>query len=795
MTTHHPDSKTLSRRLLLQATALASASGFATTALAQDDGFGNEIELGGRTSGWVGQSPEQIADEDNPTLELVPGESYTLTWENLDGAGHNFAIEGADGEENFVETEIVSGVGETQEVEFTAEEGMAEYYCQPHPTSMRGEIELAGEGGNGDEEMEAEDESQTIIGEGPTIGLETIADGLTAPLNLQVADEAQDRQFVVDQAGEIWILDDDGLADEPFLDVTDRMVELEGDFDERGLLGLAFHPDFEENGRFFVRYSAPPTDEVPDGWDHTFVLAEFETADDENSQADPDSERRILEIPEPQFNHNSGAITFGPDGCLYVATGDGGGANDVGEGHVEDWYDGNEGGNGQDTSENLLGGILRIDINSEGEDGQPYAIPEDNPLVDMDGELDEYWAWGLRNPWGISFTDDGELLVADVGQALFETVNHVEAGGNYGWNVWEGTHCFSTESPDDPPEDCPAETPSDVRGGEPLRGPVIEYPHQADMGRYGDGAAQNGDAENGDDGGNGNETDADADTDTDTENGNGNGNGEDTNATEDAEETSDDTGDIEQIGVSITGGYMYEGGSVSELEGTYVFGDWSRDGEGPGRLFLARPPEGWPNGETDGDDGADETTDENENGTDTDTDTENGGDDLHAPEEDTGNNTEENAENDSGPDFEPIDPEGNGESTDESDGAAADQNTYSPPNEVDLWPIEELGVESEDDVGSDGSMNHLVYGFGRDANGEMYVLSSDTPTLDGEGYVSRIVTADESDTAEDDGTEDEDADTETESETDADLNETETDTDTETDAAENESTANESTDA
>jgi glucose/arabinose dehydrogenase len=133
------------------------------------------------------------------------------------------------------------------------------------------------------------------------------------------------------------------------------------------------------------------------------------------------------------------------------------------EGHVDDWYAAVEGGNGQDITENLLGSLLRVDVDSQ-EDGKLYAIPDDNPLVGRTG-LDEHYAWGLRNPWGISF-DGEDLYVADVGQAFFEEVNLVEKGGNYGWNVREGTHCFRRNK-------CPATTPD----GTELRDPIIEYPH------------------------------------------------------------------------------------------------------------------------------------------------------------------------------------------------------------------------------------------------------------------------------------------------------------------------------
>jgi hypothetical protein len=296
-------------------------------------------------------------------------------------------------------------------------------------------------------------------------------------------------------------------------------------FDERGLLGLAFHPEFEENGRFFVRYSAPPTEDTPEDYDHTAVLSEFTTEGDDHETADPDSETVLLEVPEPQFNHNAGTVLFGPDDYLYVPLGDGGDADDTGLGHVEDWYDDNEGGNAQNTTENFLGSILRLDVDSEGENGESYGIPDDNPFVDSDEGLDEYYAWGLRNPWRASFDSEGQFFVADVGQNLFEEVNIVENGGNYGWNVKEATHCFSTENPNEPGEDCPNATPDDVRGGEDLLDPVIEYPHQV--------------------------------------------------------------GD-ETVGISITGGYVYEGDTVSELEDMYVYGDWSRAFETPdGRLFAS----------------------------------------------------------------------------------------------------------------------------------------------------------------------------------------------------------------
>jgi len=237
MMTRQNGENRLSRRTVLKSSAALTAAGLAPTVGAQE-AFPSEIELGGRTSGWIGQSPDEITDERNPTLRLEAGQEYTLTWENLDGAQHNFNIED-EGGNDLVSTDLFSESGETQTVEFTAEEAMAEYYCGPHPQSMRGDIEFVGETADGEEAAEP----TQLIGEGRSSALETVADGLTAPVTLQVADEDADRRFIVDQTGYIYVHDDDGLQEEPFLDVSDQLVEFQ-DFDERGLLGLAFHPEF-----------------------------------------------------------------------------------------------------------------------------------------------------------------------------------------------------------------------------------------------------------------------------------------------------------------------------------------------------------------------------------------------------------------------------------------------------------------------------------------------------------------------------------------------------------------------
>ncbi|SFR45482.1 PQQ-dependent sugar dehydrogenase [Halogeometricum limi] len=333
--------------------------------------------------------------------------------------------------------------------------------CSSAPTS----------GDDGTDDETARTGGETGTSDGPadaSVAVERVAEGFVSPVDFY-APAGTDRRFVVDQPGAIYEVTADGARDAPYFDVRDRVVDLNG-YDERGLLGVAPHPEFAENGRLFVRYSAPRRQGTPNNYSHTFVLSEF-TVDPEARTASVDDERTLLEIPQPQSNHNAGAVGFGPDGYLYVATGDGGGGGDSGTGHVDDWYDAVSGGNGQDVTENLLGSILRIDVDSEG-DGRPYGIPEDNPLVGRDG-LDEQYAWGFRNPWRFSFdvrgSDDWDLYVADVGQNEYEEVSIVENGGNYGWNVREATHCFRAN-------DCPTTTPD----GDPLVDPVIEYPHSGD---------------------------------------------------------------------------------------------------------------------------------------------------------------------------------------------------------------------------------------------------------------------------------------------------------------------------
>ncbi|MCA9970823.1 MAG: PQQ-dependent sugar dehydrogenase [Anaerolineales bacterium] len=231
------------------------------------------------------------------------------------------------------------------------------------------------------------------------------------------------RLFVVEKQGVIRIIQDGQVLPEPFLYIVSRVQSTEY---EQGLLSVAFHPDYANNGFFFVNYT---------GIGGKTVVSRFQVSDNPNV-ADHGSEQVLLVIEQPYANHNGGQLQFGPDGYLYVGTGDGGAANDpLGAGQRLDI---------------LLGKILRLDV-----DFNPgaYAIPADNPFVTNPAALDEIWAYGLRNPWRFSFDRlTGDLFIADVGQNLWEEVNFQpanSAGGlNYGWNIMEATHCFLAESCD-----------------------------------------------------------------------------------------------------------------------------------------------------------------------------------------------------------------------------------------------------------------------------------------------------------------------------------------------------------
>jgi glucose/arabinose dehydrogenase len=257
------------------------------------------------------------------------------------------------------------------------------------------------------------------------LALERVADGLEAPVGIANAGDGSGQVFVLEQAGRVRVIEANGeLRAEPFVDLRGRIVS----GGERGLLGIAFHPDYARNGRLFVHYSR--------AGDGATVVSELRATGDGRT-ANPGSERILLTQAQPFANHNGGQLAFGPDGYLYLGLGDGGASGDP--------FD-----NAQNT-EVLLGKILRLDVDGAPDGDRGYAIPPDNPFapqgVRPGAGRPEIWAYGLRNPWQFSFdAASGDLYIADVGQDEWEEVNRQPSdsrgGENYGWDVMEGRHCF-----------------------------------------------------------------------------------------------------------------------------------------------------------------------------------------------------------------------------------------------------------------------------------------------------------------------------------------------------------------
>lgn len=359
------------------------------------------------------------------------------------------------------------------------------------------------------------------------IGLKLMADGFGAPIGLVPIPDGSGRLLLAEQAGVIQLLDRDGKKSaQPFLDLREKIVALGKGMEERGLLGLALHPQFKSNHKFYVVYSALLRTNAPPKWDHAERLSEFKTTGDDFSAADPASERVVLEIDEPDWNHNSGRLAFGPDGFLYWTGGDGGAPNDVGDAargreHPPEGFAQN--------LQTLLGKVLRLDVDH----GNPYGIPKDNPYADGKKGLPEIFAYGLRNPWGISFDRGGkhDLIVADVGQDRWEEINVVVNGGNYGWRLREGFEGFE---PMDPLH-APTNAMTVGADGKPFVDPVFAYKTLRGRGT-----------------------------------------------------------DPQSYGVTITGGYVYRGKSFPALVGKYIFADWSRSMAIPDGTLLAAtiPPSG-----------------------------------------------------------------------------------------------------------------------------------------------------------------------------------------------------------
>lgn len=269
------------------------------------------------------------------------------------------------------------------------------------------------------------------------ISLVPFASGFSQPIDIQSAGD--DRLFIVEQAGRIKVLNADGTTNATnFLDISGQISS----GGERGLLGLAFHPEYATNGFFFVNYSLPNGDNR---------IARFTVSGDPDV-ADDTTELPILTIPQPFSNHNGGAIAFDPEGFLVISSGDGGSGGDP--------------QNNSQNTENLLGKLLRIDIDNTVPGGANYTIPSSNPFFGDPSKSEEIWAYGLRNAWKFSFdSQTDEVWIADVGQNSREEINKMpgnEAGVNYGWRCYEGNNPFNTTGCPDPSE---------------LTFPVVEYPH------------------------------------------------------------------------------------------------------------------------------------------------------------------------------------------------------------------------------------------------------------------------------------------------------------------------------
>lgn len=359
-----------------------------------------------------------------------------------------------------------------------------------------------------------------------TIKLDTVASGLAAPV-LVVSKPNDAHLYVVEQRGLIKRVDPSDGSTTTFLDFSSQLVAARQGFDERGLLGFAFHPDYDNNFKVYTYISEPDNDtpdfsSMPMGVDpdHQTVVAEWLVLNPMSVSPQASAERELLRIDQPQFNHNGGMIQFAPDGNLLIAIGDGGNANDQGDGHGSD-------GNGRDNT-NPLGAILRIDVDGNSSSNGEYGIPSDNPFAEIaDPGLDEIYAYGFRNPYRFSIHDLGgqnyDVYVGDVGQNQIEEIDLIESsmfGGNYGWNYKEGSYFFYT----DPAvcggsSSCISSDPPQGMALPNLLDPIAEYDHSE--------------------------------------------------------------------GISVIAGPVYQGTEIAELTGQYVFGEWSRSFSNPqGRLFY-----------------------------------------------------------------------------------------------------------------------------------------------------------------------------------------------------------------
>ncbi len=303
-----------------------------------------------------------------------------------------------------------------------------------------------------------------------TLAVTEVTTGIQAPTALVFPNKNE--IWVSEQSGKVRIISAGKLLAEPLIDLKNKLIKLNRGYEERGLLGMALHPQYSDNKKLYLYYDRVSKQKS----NHTGVLAEYQQNAD--GYVDENSERIILTVEEPDGNHNGGCIQFGPDGYLYLSLGDGGGQGDE-HGKI---------GNGQDLG-NWHGKILRIDINTP----TGYLVPKDNPFVNRADVKPEIWAYGFRNPWRFSFDSaSGNLFAGDVGQSTWEEVDIVVKGGNYGWRLIEGNHCHN------PASGC--EITKTIK-------PIAEYHHRE--------------------------------------------------------------------GVSVTGGYIYNGMTIPQLKGKYLFADWT----------------------------------------------------------------------------------------------------------------------------------------------------------------------------------------------------------------------------
>jgi len=337
--------------------------------------------------------------------------------------------------------------GANEKVEFTVTQALVAamrnggnlpgYRCGIHTTTMRGDVTIIGE-------KIANPVASRIPMGNITIELETVADGLVSPLGAAFPDDGSGRMFVYDQPGFVWVYAGGARLPVPFLDVSSRLVPLTAGYDERGLLGVAIHPDFAHHPKVYTHTSEPVggaadfTVPMTGSFDHQDVIAEWTVSPGNPNVVNAASRRELLRNDHPESNHNGGAMRFGPDGYLYFTIGDGGAGDDQGAGHAA-------GGNAQNTI-SVLGKIMRIDVDGGGTpsaNGQ-YGIPSTNPFVGNPGAVHEIYAYGLRNPYQFSFDKlTGDLYVGDTGQDNIEEIDRITAGGNYGWRVKEGSFFFN----------------------------------------------------------------------------------------------------------------------------------------------------------------------------------------------------------------------------------------------------------------------------------------------------------------------------------------------------------------